>query len=481
MPVKEGSDEIFQFIHALSAEEKGYFKKYAKRHSTQGGKLLQLFDAINVQAEYNDAALKKMFQHLPVLKAQLFEQIMDALLLIDPDEDAEEGLWKKFKTISLLHKKGLLNRALKMNEKATEHALRSEVFPVYERLLKQQFGLRKQMLAPSAYFEATKQFNLQLSEIYAALEKVNFYYYCFGAIHAFELESKGDVSKDDLIKKIPELKQLLATNETSKFYIVQRNYLSALAKYYYFISDSKQAMKLLNKIVDIERKLIAENNPAQRQENYYFTLNGLIYNHLAAGKFKDAEAMNEQTKIITFSNKKLAVERDVFYAYHKLIIYLETKDFKGGEAYAAICIKQLQAQKFAVQHLAFISLVSFKLIFEWINGNFKQLFKSIAAYDELYYQSGKRNFIQQFEWFRLIANIDGGNTNIAVADAQKLAANRQPSFSKPEQQLIALIATLENTGRPDALKQILKHLSKAQPAIRLFNLAPIADLLKKRC
>lgn len=42
-----GSDDLYRLIHSLTTEEKGYFKKFAKRHTSGGNKYLQLFDDIN--------------------------------------------------------------------------------------------------------------------------------------------------------------------------------------------------------------------------------------------------------------------------------------------------------------------------------------------------------------------------------------------------------------------------------------------------
>jgi hypothetical protein len=118
MPRIKGSDELYSLINALSTEEKGYYKKFAKRYAESGSDLLNLFDIISAQKIFDDAELKKKFKNLPVLKVQLFEQIIDSLLIID-----NSSLVASFRNIQrayLLQNRGFKKRAESMFAKATE-------------------------------------------------------------------------------------------------------------------------------------------------------------------------------------------------------------------------------------------------------------------------------------------------------------------------------------------------------------------------
>ena len=57
---KTVSDELFQLIKSLNRSEKGYLKKWLSFSAATGkGKMLQLYNLIDKQKEYNELKLKK--------------------------------------------------------------------------------------------------------------------------------------------------------------------------------------------------------------------------------------------------------------------------------------------------------------------------------------------------------------------------------------------------------------------------------------
>src|SRR5687767_1448334 len=110
-----GSDELYRLIHALTTEEKGYFKKFAKRHTSKGNKYLQLFDAINKQKEFEEKSLKKKFKDLAVMKVYLFDMILRSLLINLKNVSAETMLLQKLIYCEILQSKGLQKKAIELN------------------------------------------------------------------------------------------------------------------------------------------------------------------------------------------------------------------------------------------------------------------------------------------------------------------------------------------------------------------------------
>ena len=80
------SDDLFQLIKSMSKSEKGYFKKFASKH-TIGEKniYVKLFDAMDRIDEYNELLIKKKFagekfaDKLYSTKNYLFNLILKAL------------------------------------------------------------------------------------------------------------------------------------------------------------------------------------------------------------------------------------------------------------------------------------------------------------------------------------------------------------------------------------------------------------------
>ena len=82
------SDALFQLIKSLEKSEKRNFKLYVKRNSgIEDLKIIQLFDALDKMAEYDEIQLFKKNKgikkrQLSNNKAQLYKQILSSLRLI---------------------------------------------------------------------------------------------------------------------------------------------------------------------------------------------------------------------------------------------------------------------------------------------------------------------------------------------------------------------------------------------------------------
>lgn len=77
----KGSDELYKLIHSLTTEEKGYFKKFAQRHTASGNQYLQLFDIISKQQTFEETELKKNYKSYARMKVYLKDLITDAMLM----------------------------------------------------------------------------------------------------------------------------------------------------------------------------------------------------------------------------------------------------------------------------------------------------------------------------------------------------------------------------------------------------------------
>jgi len=76
----QGSDVLFRLIHSLTTEEKGYFKKFAKRHTPKQNIYLKIFDTICKQQSFEEESLKRTFKNYAVAKVYLKELLTDSCL-----------------------------------------------------------------------------------------------------------------------------------------------------------------------------------------------------------------------------------------------------------------------------------------------------------------------------------------------------------------------------------------------------------------
>ncbi len=112
--------ELFILIKNLTKTEKRYFKIYAARHSIAGkNNYMQLFEAIEKQSEYDEAALKTFFkknrigQQFAVVKQYLYQRLLESLHLFYTEASDEEIIKRECHYVTILMSKGLRKAAKK--------------------------------------------------------------------------------------------------------------------------------------------------------------------------------------------------------------------------------------------------------------------------------------------------------------------------------------------------------------------------------
>ena len=128
------TDTLFQLVHSLEKAEKRNFKLYVKRNSAKEDlKVIQLFDALDKQTEYDEKVLLKKLPdtekpQLANLKTHLYKQLMASLRVLKSTESVELQMNEQLDYARILYNKGLFFQSLKMLEKARELALANQKF-----------------------------------------------------------------------------------------------------------------------------------------------------------------------------------------------------------------------------------------------------------------------------------------------------------------------------------------------------------------
>src|SRR5687767_6874666 len=122
------ADALFQLIHSLQKGEKRNFKLYVKRNSSNEQlKIIQLFDALDKMAVYDEAQLLKKNpsikkQQLSNMKAHLYRQILTSLRLLEGDQNIDIQLHEQLDHARILYNKGLYLQSLRLLQRAKELA-----------------------------------------------------------------------------------------------------------------------------------------------------------------------------------------------------------------------------------------------------------------------------------------------------------------------------------------------------------------------
>lgn len=125
------SDDLFRLIRSLTPNEKRYFKVFASRHVADGQtNYMLLFDAIDLQQEYDETLIKEQFdgenfvKHLPSEKRYLQQLILKAMRVFHANSDIDAELNTYLDEAWFLMLKGLYDMSAKVLKKAEDIAIK---------------------------------------------------------------------------------------------------------------------------------------------------------------------------------------------------------------------------------------------------------------------------------------------------------------------------------------------------------------------
>ena len=139
MPNK--TDALFQLIKSLEKSEKRNLKLFVKRNSgTEGLKSMQLFDALDKMADYDEKILLKKApavskQQLSNTKALLQKQILASLRVVKDYTNIDIQLREMLDHARILYNKGLYMQALKILDRLKETARYHNQFTYIQQAL----------------------------------------------------------------------------------------------------------------------------------------------------------------------------------------------------------------------------------------------------------------------------------------------------------------------------------------------------------
>jgi hypothetical protein len=119
----ESNDSVFQLIKTLTRTEKRHFRLFSNRQgSTEGLKFLQLFDALDGAAHYDDErvlaqvpTIKKA--QLANLKANLYRQLLASLRMYHAGQNLDIQLREQLDYARVLYNRGLYQQSLRLLER----------------------------------------------------------------------------------------------------------------------------------------------------------------------------------------------------------------------------------------------------------------------------------------------------------------------------------------------------------------------------
>lgn len=281
--MKTPSDDLWKLIHSLNISEKGYFVKFAKRHSPEKeNNYIKLFDAINNQTErYDENEIKNIFKkekfikQLTSAKNYLYNMILKSLVNYNDDKSTESVLSNMKEQYTILFQKTLFDQAESILNRAKKLAREEDRFTKLIDIYKDQKNFDYRKIAEpdfEKYVEECRKEELDILDKQKNIAEYNSLYLLISSIFKKTgiARNKSDVKLFAKVMKHPLMKdESMAKSVRAKNLFCILNYL-----YYYCTSDTEKAFDYAQK-----RLLLIEENPdkiAGGKKEYLYALSDAI-------------------------------------------------------------------------------------------------------------------------------------------------------------------------------------------------------------
>ncbi|HEX8515144.1 MAG TPA: hypothetical protein VF868_03015 [Bacteroidia bacterium] len=465
------SEELHQLIKSMNMSEKRYIKIYSSRHVI-GGKnnYLRLFDSIDRQDSYNEAAIKKHFagetfiRHLPSEKNYLYNNLLDSLTFFYKDKSFLARYCNILIEIEILFNKGLFDQCKKLIKRSKKEAYSLEKFSILLLVLRwETLVYIKDEEEKSLYRNFDEELRiLDLVRTQSAFMQL-----------AFNIQiqiDKGNVSKELISESEKRLKQLYPKEkEKTSFWI---NYYYHSARGLLFSLKNKQQERFacyreIKRVMD-EAPQFIKDLPLIYHTNYNNLVNGMF----VLRKFDVAEGLIRKQRFFLQAHgiKNPIVQKINFLntAENELYLYYKLGDIEQGER----VVKKIEAEVKKIKPSfspVLYDLLFFMAVTDLMSGNhnrsIKWLNRILNAGEEVYFRKELRLNTRLLYLIVLFESNDWLLENRLNA-TRKLFANEK-SFKLQVTILEALRIIFEdnsNSKNKAALKKQITEIRKMQSA-----------------
>jgi hypothetical protein len=315
----KSTDDLFLLISSMSKSEKGYFKKFASKH-TIGEKniYVKLFDEIEKMDEYDEAGLKNKFRgekfakNLYSTKNYLFNLILKALSSYHSEKYAVSRLNNMLIELNVLFEKGLYKQFKTLLNKAIEIAKKNDKL-YYLALL---YSRKLNALATDYYsgaeeeeYEKTKKATVDNLKMIRLREEFHFLYNDLFLL----IKKMGSVRKKEDLEKLNKFvdNPLLKDEKFAGSFDTKFKFYSIWGHYYRVINDDANWYKYRRALLDLmesDRVYIKEN-----PRSYVLALNNYLNACVYTGKYSSFKNNLEKLKGFAkqFENKKEYIDTQV--------------------------------------------------------------------------------------------------------------------------------------------------------------------------
>ena len=286
------STELFNLIKSLSKSEKRFFKLSSSLQSGEKN-YLKIFDAIERQPQYDEEAIKAMFdgevfiKHFPSEKNHLYKLILKSLRNYHSDNSVSSILRQEIKNIEILYKKALYKECNKFVNRAKKMARSHEKFYYWFELINWEKTLLEEAYESGQFDRNLDELIREETEVIEKLRNLAEYHILYSRINyvfrsggfarnAKEKEIVAEIANNHLIKG---KNTALSTRAATICYYIKGLCASTNREY-------KESFQYFLRV-----KEIMDNNPIIRADlakRYVRTMSHLLYCYIDDGDFEEA-------------------------------------------------------------------------------------------------------------------------------------------------------------------------------------------------
>ncbi|MBS1685008.1 MAG: hypothetical protein JSS76_09645 [Bacteroidetes bacterium] len=468
---RTGSNDLFRLIHCLTPEEKGYFTKFAKRHTEKGTASLQLFHAINKQKVFEEISLKKQFKAYAVMKVQLFDMILGSMTVFDSDSGPTAELMKQWIYVSYLHKKGLTEKAAHLNRQALQKAHDSELFGMEIEFLRLRHILEKHTWSVTERGEKNRSFFEAISAAQDKQREKDMYFELYQKLQETDntkvFTNEFDTTFDE---KLPL--HLLKDGTRTRSISAEKIRFAARLQYHNIKQNREEQYKAAKEFYQYEKRLWQSGHPLANYYDRVKSIRGLILANLNAKKAEKVFALNEEMRKITSTHALQNAENEFCYFTYTQYAYWGSYRHKEGERFTAAEFPHRLIDQYGDRfHLFILEMYRFQLIFHFSNRNYKKVFISIAEFEARRLKKDAQFFYKSCELMRILLQIELKQYQLLPALVSN--AIKHLDLTPAEKKILQALKKLNDTNHRQILIALQKDLALNKEKILLFNLVSI--------
>lgn len=370
---KKSSDHLYQLIHSLTKNEKGYFKKYSGRYTINGqNTYLQLFDILNKQKKYDERPIIEVFKregktkHFSALKNYLFKLILESLRIFHSGSIVDVEVNNLVHEAELLFTKGFFKIAKTYFKKAKVLAYDVDYFPGVLWILGREiyfFSQVNQIAKKELEILITERKNV--IKIISSVEK----YSSMSELLSCEFGKVGRTDAklisiaNETITKLQSEKSNILNNFTSKYL-----YYDILDLCYNILANDSKVYEYALKKVQLFRNYPDILKEEKWRKILFVLLGNNANSESGLKKYKNMEQTIKEMELMANSNISSSniIRAKVFETIHsmKLQFFIRTGEVKKGLILIDAMQKEYEANEkylssFNKMRLSYFSTVTF--------------------------------------------------------------------------------------------------------------------------